>query len=275
VFAVRLEKRVALALFSGWVLLMIQAGTADRGRERSGPGHYRFHVVFNNVAGKKGLETSLGFACLVEGPDETVLFDTGGSGDVLLANMKHMGLGPAAIDAVVLSHIHGDHTGGLAAVLSRNSEVTVYIPESFPTSFRQKVERLGAKIEAVSKPRQLVRDLFSTGEMGSYIKEQALIVDTAQGLVVITGCAHPGIAEMAAKAKAYLGKDIYLLMGGFHLGARSDAEIRGIIRRLKKLGVKKVAPSHCTGENAIRLFREQWADDFVEGGLGAVLEVPR
>ena len=63
-------------------------------------------------------------------------------------------------------------------------------------------------------------------------------------------------------------------MGGFHLGGRSDAEIRAIIQRLKELGVKKVAPSHCTGDNAMRIFRDEWADDFIEGGLGTFIEVP-
>jgi 7,8-dihydropterin-6-yl-methyl-4-(beta-D-ribofuranosyl)aminobenzene 5'-phosphate synthase len=67
---------------------------------------------------------------------------------------------------------------------------------------------------------------------------------------------------------------VYLLMGGFHLAGKSDAEIRTIIKRLKSLGVRKVAPSHCTGDRAIHLFREEWKDDFLEGGLGAVIEVP-
>ena len=80
---------------------------------------------------------------------------------------------------------------------------------------------------------------------------------------------------MAEQTRAYLGKNIYLLMGGFHLGGRSDAEIRAIIKRLKTLGVRRVAPSHCTGDNAIRLFRDAWKDDFIEGGLGAVIEVPQ
>jgi 7,8-dihydropterin-6-yl-methyl-4-(beta-D-ribofuranosyl)aminobenzene 5'-phosphate synthase len=100
-------------------------------------------------------------------------------------------------------------------------------------------------------------------------------VDTREGLIVITGCAHPNVADMAEQAQAYLGKNIYLLMGGFHLGGRSDAEIRAIIQRLKALGIRKVAPSHCTGDNAIRMFRDEWTGDFIEGGLGAIIEVPR
>ena len=269
-------KKIVLAILFGWVLYMSQGGLlAAGGTEKVEQDRLRLNVVFNNVPYKAGLETSWGFACLIEGLDKTVLFDTGGNGDILLSNMQHLGLVPEAVDAVVLSHVHGDHTGGLGAFLARNPDVTVYMPESFPTSFQQELIHLGAAIDIVSGPRQLMDSVYSTGEMGFAIKEQALIVDTQEGLIVITGCAHPNIANMAERAQTYLGKKIYLLMGGFHLGGRSDAEIRSIIKRLKALGVKKVAPSHCTGDNAIRMFRDEWADEFIEGGLGAVIEVPR
>jgi 7,8-dihydropterin-6-yl-methyl-4-(beta-D-ribofuranosyl)aminobenzene 5'-phosphate synthase len=272
--AMGFKKRIALVVLLGGVLLMSQTGTSIGAMEKSIQAHYRLNVVFNNVAGKKGLETSWGFACLVEGPNQTILFDTGGNGRILLANMIHMGLDPEAVDAVVLSHIHADHTGGLGAFLSRNPDVTVFMPQSFPRSFQQDVRRFGAEVETVSAARQLMPGVFSTGEMGGFIKEQALIVDTSKGLVVITGCAHPNVADMAARATKHLEKAIHLLMGGFHLGGSSGPEIRAIIQRLRELGVQKVAPSHCTGENAIGRFREEWDDDFIDGGLGAVIEVP-
>ena len=189
--------------------------------------------------------------------------------------MQQFGLDAGAVEAVVLSHIHHDHTGGLGALLARNSDITVYLPESFPPAFRQEILQQGAAIETVSGPQQLMDKVHSTGEMGSAVKEQALIVDTAAGLVIITGCAHPNVADMAERAQRYIGKPIYLLIGGFHLGGSSHARIEAIIERLKALGVKKVAPSHCTGEKATRLFRQAWGDDFIEGGLGAVIESPR
>ena len=100
-----------------------------------------------------------------------------------------------------------------------------------------------------------------------------MIADTDKGLVVITGCAHPNVTDMAQHAKAYLGKDIYLLMGGFHLVANSDAAIEAIVTQLQTLGVQKIAPSHCTGEKAISMFRAAWGNNFIDGGLGAVIEV--
>lgn len=77
------------------------------------------------------------FSCLIEGLDKTILFDTGGNGDILLANMQRLGLDPEDVDAVVLSHIDADHTGGLGAFLARNPDVTVYMPESLPASFQR------------------------------------------------------------------------------------------------------------------------------------------
>ncbi|MGD2073747.1 MAG: MBL fold metallo-hydrolase [Gammaproteobacteria bacterium] len=235
----------------------------------------RLHVVFNNLPYQAGLQTGWGFACLIDGLDKVVLFDTGGNGDILLSNMQRLGLDVDAVEAVVLSHIHGDHTGGLDTFLACNPDVTVYMPESFPAAFQREVMHLGAAIETLSAPRQLLDRVYSTGEMNHGIKEQALILDTPRGLVVIMGCAHPNVADMAEQAPAYLGKKIYLVTGGFHLDGRSDAEIRAIIKRLKALGVSNVAPSHCTGNHAIGLFRDAWKDDFIEGGLGAVIQVPR
>lgn len=233
----------------------------------------RLSVVYNNVPLKKELESSWGFSCLIESQDKTILFDTGGNGDILLSNMRHLGLDPKTVDAVVLSHFHGDHTGGIDAFLTCNSRVTVYVPESFPASFLRQVKRRGASIETVSGQRQLLNGVYSTGEMGLAIKEQALILDTPAGLVLITGCAHPNVADIADRATTYREKNIYLLLGGFHLLGKSHAEIRTITKRLKKLGVQKVAPSHCTGDRAIELFRDEWGKDFIEGGLGTVIEV--
>lgn len=270
----RPRRSFGFGLLSVWAFLLTPTIASASGTKKTEPDSLRIYVVFNNVPYRAGLETSWGFSCLIEERGKSILFDTGGNGNILLSNMQRLGLDARAIDSVVLSHVHGDHIGGLGAILARNPEVTVYMPQSFPASFRQEIVQQGATVETVSEARRLFDNVYSTGEMGRTIKEQALVVDTPRGLVVITGCAHPNVADMAERAKTYLGKNIYLLMGGFHLGGKSDAEIRTIIKRLKSLGVRKVAPSHCTGDRAIQLFREEWKDDFLEGGLGAVIEIP-
>jgi 7,8-dihydropterin-6-yl-methyl-4-(beta-D-ribofuranosyl)aminobenzene 5'-phosphate synthase len=232
---------------------------------------YRLTIVFNNIPYATNLRTGWGFACLIDGFRQTILFDTGSDGDILLSNMRGLDIDPGTVSAVVLSHIHADHCGGLEKFLQRNPKVTVYLPESFPASFKQAIQDCGAGVKTVGKPAQLFAQVHSTGEMGEWIKEQSLILETPKGLVIITGCAHPGIIQIAEKAKGVLKKDIYMVVGGLHLAGTSITRICEIIQKLKDLGVEKVAPSHCTGEEAISLFKENWGEDFVEGGCGAVI----
>jgi 7,8-dihydropterin-6-yl-methyl-4-(beta-D-ribofuranosyl)aminobenzene 5'-phosphate synthase len=136
------------------------------------------------------------------------------------------------------------------------------------------VETRGARVVTVTGPQRLLANLHTTGVLSDGIDEQALVIDTDSGLVVITGCAHPDVVRIARAARATHGKDIYLLMGGFHLGDRSLEQNRATVAALRELGVRKVAPSHCTGDQAVALFREAWGSDFREGGCGAVIHVP-
>jgi 7,8-dihydropterin-6-yl-methyl-4-(beta-D-ribofuranosyl)aminobenzene 5'-phosphate synthase len=239
------------------------------------PPRVRITVAYDNVPHAPGLTTAWGFAAVVEAGPETVLFDTGGAGPTLLANLRRLGIAPESVGTVVLSHLHGDHVGGLDDFLARRPGVTVYVPRSFPAAFRRGVESRGARVETVGAARRLLGNLHSTGELGDGVEEQALIVDDPAGLIVITGCAHPGIVEIARAARAYLGKEIYLLMGGFHLRGRSEGDLRAIVAALRASGVRHVAPSHCTGDAAIALFGRTWGAGFVEAGCGAVIEVPR
>jgi len=227
-------------------------------------------IVYDNIPFDPRLKTDWGFACLIETGAATVLFDTGGDGPTLLGNLAALGIDPRRIEAVVLSHDHTDHTGGLDALLAANQGITLYAPRSFSAAWKTRVGQR-ARLVQVSEPVTLTERLRTTGELGSAIIEQALIVETDKRVIVITGCAHPGIVEMVKRAKAY--GDVDLVMGGFHLGDKSAREIEAVIAELKRLGVKRVAPSHCTGEAAIQRFRAAWGAEFIQAGAGAILTI--
>jgi 7,8-dihydropterin-6-yl-methyl-4-(beta-D-ribofuranosyl)aminobenzene 5'-phosphate synthase len=231
-------------------------------------------VLYNNVPYGPGCRCQWGFACLVRGTKDTILFDTGGDGRLLLANMEHLGVDPEEIDCVVLSHSHGDHTGGVRDLLPRLRPVRWYIPADFVARFRGSLERAGHTVTAVSGPIEICSAVYSTGELGSGIREQSLVVETAVGLIVITGCAHPGIVHITATARKQREQKVYLILGGFHLGSHSEAQIAGIVEQLQALGVEKVAPSHCSGDRAIRMFADTWEEDCISSGCGARITVP-
>jgi 7,8-dihydropterin-6-yl-methyl-4-(beta-D-ribofuranosyl)aminobenzene 5'-phosphate synthase len=117
----------------------------------------------------------------------------------------------------------------------------------------------------------IIEGVHSTGELGTGIIEQSLVLETSKGLVVITGCAHPGIVNIVRRAKELYDHEIYLAMGGFHLGGKSRGELRNIIAELRQLEVRKVAPRHCTGEQATNMFAGEWGDNFIINGVGKVI----
>ena len=157
-------------------------------------------VVYDNNAFDPRLTTGWGFAAWLEYGDRVLLFDTGADGTVLLRNMARLGLDPGAIDIVLLSHAHGDHTGGLATLLDINPEVTVYVPQGFSQQFKDQVRAQAANLVEVGDGLEISPGLWSTGQMGTGIVEQALVARTARGLVVVTGCAHPGVDRMVGRA---------------------------------------------------------------------------
>ncbi|MEA1997097.1 MAG: MBL fold metallo-hydrolase [Gemmatimonadota bacterium] len=245
---------------------------AETAKEKS-PAALKLSVVFNNEPFDERLETSWGFGCYIEGLGQTILFDTGGDGEILLSNMKTMGLDSRKVNLVVLSHYHGDHINGLESFLRENHRVTVCMPQSFPDSFQMKAKKIGALVLPVTEPAMLLDRAYSTGEMGPAIIEQSLIIDTPKGLVVVNGCSHPGVVNIVRRAKEmFRGREILFVIGGFHLGSTPEAEVREIISQLKYMGVRRIAATHCTGDDAIAMFREAWGDNYVEGGVGAVIE---
>ncbi len=231
-------------------------------------------TIFDNYQSNLELETGWGFSCLIKTPEEDILFDTGADSKTLLSNMKKMEIEPGRIDKIVLSHIHSDHIGGLEGALKKNPEVIVYIPSSFPYRMRKKINSLGAKHQDIKTNQEISENIYSTGELGTWIKEQSLILDTEKGLTIITGCAHPGIVEIIKKAKEmFPDKKIYLVMGGFHLSGVSDSELERIVREFRNLDVQKAAPCHCSGDRCRELFLEEYQDDFIKNGVGKIIEI--
>ena len=177
----------------------------------------RLTIVYDNHALRSDLKPDWGFSCLVEKEGIRLLFDTGADGDILLHNMGKLGIDPKKIGNVMLSHNHWDHVGGLKSLLTVNPKVNVY--------------RVGFS----SEPKEFLPGFMTTGTLRGWgIKEQSLIVTTNRGLVVVTGCSHPGLENILKVASQY-GK-VYAVIGGFHGFNKFEA--------LREVSL--ILPCHCT-----------------------------
>ena len=229
-------------------------------------------ILYDNYQYDKDFKNSWGFSCLIEGTGPTILFDTGGSDGNLMHNFRVAGKDPRDVDLIILSHIHWDHTGGMAEFLEAKSGIDVYMPESFPEEFKKEVEDRGARPVLVSGARKIAEHVWSTGEMGDEIIEQSVIVETGGGLVIITGCAHPGITKIVEKASEMLDDEILLVMGGSHLMRTDKDMVERMAYDFLKKNIQYAAPSHCSGDGTLKIFQDVFGEKYLKLGTGRVIE---
>jgi len=225
-------------------------------------------ILYDNNPFEESCMTEWGFSCLVELEDKTILFDTGGDPEGFAHNIEALGVDVTEIDCIVLSHEHWDHVGGIDVVLDANPDVSVYLPETVPYHIKSNVRVKGATVVETSNATVICEGVATTRVLDANPDEQALIINTENGLILVTGCSHPGVENLARDALNLTGGEIYLAVGGFHLRGATRAQLDGLVEEMKELGVEKIAPTHCSGDLARLAFREGNGDDYVEAGVG-------
>jgi 7,8-dihydropterin-6-yl-methyl-4-(beta-D-ribofuranosyl)aminobenzene 5'-phosphate synthase len=225
-------------------------------------------IMFDNYQYNPACETAWGFSAYIKANDRTIVFDTGLKADMLGRNIKTLELEMKNIDFIILSHEHNDHTGGLGKVLSLSPETTLIFPSIFSSGFKSKISDVKNRLEIGSESKEIAPGIFTSGTLDGPVKEQALFIKTGKGKVVITGCAHPGILKIVEKSIEVTGGKPYMVIGGFHLLRHTPEETRKIAQAMKKLGVKMVAPTHCTGDRAIEIFKKEFGKGFLKAGVG-------
>lgn len=238
-------------------------------------------VVYDDRTSRDDLEPHAGFSALVRLGESTLLFDAGADGQVLLSNMAQSSIDPAEIDQIVISHNHSDHVGGLLEVLGRTNRPEVFLPAHLPDNLSPPARRWVAatidsakqrasRVVEVVAPLRITHGVHTTGEMGTRIPEQALMLQTDAGVIVLTGCAHPGVIELVKEAKELTGAEVLLVMGGFHLDGRDAEDIREVVSELSRL-TRFISPCHCSGDEAKELFQSVFGDRHIECGAGRIV----
>ncbi|MHC4605396.1 MAG: peptidylprolyl isomerase [Planctomycetota bacterium] len=228
-------------------------------------------VLCGREAAKEDLATAPGTAYLVTAGGKTILFDAGPDGSALIGNMKKLGLGPETVDAVVLSRAVDARAKGVWDFLVRHSDVPVFVPKSTTRDFTDRLRNSKVKgVTLVRRPVKIAEHIHSAGELGRGEREQFLVVKTAGGLILLSGGGGSGLVDAAKKAQEEFGERVCVIVGGFGLDAKRRPDVPEMVAALKKLGVKRIAPSRAVPVEALR---KAWGDGFIDVGSGAVIEI--
>ncbi len=269
----------------------------------------RVTILYDAFGRPSELQKDWGFAALVEYGGKRILFDTGNDARVFEHNVRALKVDLTRLDAVVISHRHGDHTSGLAYLLKVNPRVKIFVPvegayfkSQLPAAFLQPAVatlppnmryfdgRPPAQIlsgtpweqgdfQAVARTTEVFPGFYlvptKSEKPGTVdMNELSLAIRTPRGLAVVVGCSHPGVERILATA-AKIDPKLYTVTGGFHLVMTPEAEIRRVADTLHEtLHVERVAPGHCTSELGFSIFMERFKDHFDAAGLGAVIGLP-
>jgi len=226
-------------------------------------------IIYDNCKAQEGFQEGWGFSCLVDLGRRKILFDTGADSQAFFSNLQKLNIQCDEITDVVFSHKHSDHVAGFDEIIGKlKKESRLFLPKKFP--FKKILHTIHTEI--VEDFKEIDSGIYSLVLKGGFfLYEQALIIETRKGLVVITGCAHPGIVRLLQETQQRLKQPIYLVLGGFHLFRNKQSQVDEIVNQFKALKVQIAAPCHCTGEMAIERFRQVFQDCFYKIGTGTIL----
>lgn len=247
-------------------------------------------IVENTVPTSAGMLGEHGLAFLIETDDTKILFDTG-QGMAVVNNLTKTGRDVKDIAVVALSHGHYDHSGGLKSLLDAGARFNLFAhPDVFTEKVapypgrgivpigiavtRDELAGRGVDVRLHTEPAGVAPGITATGEIqmdndfekiepillvrrdGAEVPDpladdQALILDTEKGVVVLLGCAHRGVVNTLNRVAALTGGSaIHAVMGGFHLERAPDAQIEKTIAALRGFDPKMIGLAHCTGMRA-------------------------
>jgi 7,8-dihydropterin-6-yl-methyl-4-(beta-D-ribofuranosyl)aminobenzene 5'-phosphate synthase len=266
-------------------------------------------ILIDNTPGGDTLPAEHGFSCVLRRGEHQILFDTGKS-DLLLRNAAALGIDLLATDAIVLSHGHYDHTGGLKGIIDAGVRAPIHMhPDALKPHYGRDPDtrvrfigspidtdtlRAATKIVAITAPTEILAGICATGPVprendfedaggdfwcdpsctiaDTIVDDQSLYFETSHGTVVVLGCAHAGVINTLRYVQKLTNtRRIHAVLGGMHLPHASTHRIDATLAALREFNIAVLAPMHCTGTAATEKLRQTFPRSFHAFAVGSTL----
>lgn len=209
---------------------------------------------------------------------EKILFDTFGNFPALFRKAKRANVDLKNIESVVLSHEHWDHIGGLWQLLKLKKELNIYLPPHANKKIKDRIRAAGGNVFDAPGIKPLsslisVSDEIMGSNKGKPIPEQAIVIKSAKGIILVCGCSHPGIIPTVRKTRELFNAPVHGIIGGLHLMNSPSNAINRCAEDLLNEGVELIAPTHCTGWRAERIFKKVFREKYIRLDEGQTLSV--
>lgn len=252
-----------------------------------------------------------GASLLIEANGKLILLDAGQSSAVV-HNLSLLGKHPAELDAIIVSHGHYDHTGGLYHILKhRRKPISIFahsriFDERYSISggryyigiphLKEGLSSIGAQWQLFDKPTEIFPDLWFSGQIPRFTSyetgdkrlitcsngcdcqdniddDTSLFYKHEKGMVVIGGCTHSGLVNTVEYGFMVTGKaNLYGWIGGTHLGPVSDEQQIKTLAFLEALMPEFIAANHCTGFQMMAKLNEQFGKRFIPAFVSTSIE---
>ena len=268
-------------------------------------------LVDDRAPSGSGYTAEHGASFLIESAGRHVLFDTGQSGSALLHNLAALGMEPDKIEALIISHAHNDHTGGLPTLLEQVSGLPLYAhPDLFRERFRKTdtgPKQVGpaldretlaklVNLQLDAEPVEVIPGVWTTGEISSrpesegrssyhivyqrnkwiadpYRDDLSVVLKTGSGLALVCGCCHAGLLNTLAHVRRVFGHVPLTVVGGTHLIHLDAPAMNSLVEKLKQYGPPQLRVSHCTGDRGFLALKVAFGDSVSLCQAGTEIQV--
>lgn len=230
-------------------------------------------VLVDNVTISEKYLSAHGLSLYIEYGNTYLLFDLGPNEKILQHNMEKLDIDPGLIDATIISHAHADHVGGIPYIGWVSPYLPIYIPYGSMQTLGKISRSHGLKPDEVTNWQNPWPGIYISKPIHGPPWEHFLVITTSNGLVVFSGCMHPGIENTLDVIAEYFNtKHIYGIIGGFHLvNAPERIVYKTIDYLINKYHVEKIIPLHCSGDLIKSILRRDYPDKYVEAGVGSII----